>query len=153
MCGQALLIVLCRFASIRYWGLEKNKKHFFLDREQASCLPQLWACHIDVANNATMWPWFRENTSICCVCRLSFQDLWINKLQLLTDPCRHGTRSCLEFYSGVLLLSCSVFVYGFTKVLSSATHMWWCNWSSSSFTITFILWLPLELHLIVYCRV
>lgn len=85
MCGEALEIVLCSSPSIRYRCLKKI--HFcWAQTTRDSCLSQLWACHAAADSNATMWTWFRKNTSICCVCILSFQDLWMNKLQSLPSP-------------------------------------------------------------------
>lgn len=64
-----------------------SEKSFLLSTESRSLLLSLHrACHAAVDNNATMWTWFRKNTSICCVCMLPFQDLWMNKLQMLQSP-------------------------------------------------------------------
>lgn len=64
-----------------------SEKSFLLSTETPGLLLSLrWACHAAVDNNATMWTWFRKNTSICCVCMIPFQDLWMNKLQMLQSP-------------------------------------------------------------------
>lgn len=81
----------------------------------------------------------------------SLQDLWMNKLQLLTSLCSTGRGSGLEFYSSFAFMQCFFFC-GCAKVFSSAVHMWYPNWCSSSFANTLNLWLPSELHVIVCCR-
>ncbi len=86
MCRGALEIAVVPSSSpsIRYQCL---KNHFcWAQRPRTSRGSPLRACHAAVDNSATMWTWFRKNASICCVRMLSFQDLWMNKLQSLPSP-------------------------------------------------------------------
>lgn len=114
MCGQTLQIALCRFPSIRYRGF----KNMFLDRDRkrdsASCIPQLWACHVDMLdNNATMWTLFIKTLPyVVCACFPFKIYEWKScSCSQVHGPGSFGTLgNRLELFSGTVLLSCSVCV-------------------------------------------